>query len=406
MEIVQTKRQVSLVKMAAFSILLACGYFFGALMYTPSLPAITSYFDVNSSLSRMTISSFLLVLSVSQLIYGPASDKYGRKPVILFGAMMFLIGSMICTFSVSIDMLIIGRGVQGLGAGALIILARTIVQDSVSKEEFLQVIAWMSIFFSMAPAISPLIGGILQNDFGWHGNFAFMVLFAIILVGIVYFKLHETIDEKNPNALNVKHLTVNYISILKNKLFLVYMVCIVVSLSSAVIFDAIGSFILIDHYGFSAFNFGVISTLLLAFIVLSRIISSFILMRFLNSDMVIVVGLTLMLISSLVLVILTSITSYSVAVFITIMAVYYLGSGFVLPIAGASALNLFSKNKGAVSAIYGALQMGGVFLMSFIAALTLPTLMHLSLILVISSVVSFIFGAAYLYPKARNGYRK
>ncbi|MCF6776952.1 multidrug effflux MFS transporter [Thiotrichales bacterium 19X7-9] len=393
------QKSFGIVKMTILSIMLACAYFFGALMYTPSLPAITTYFDVGSSLSRMTISSFLLVLAFSQLAYGPASDKYGRKPVVLFGAIVFLIGSLLCAFAPNIYVLIIGRGIQGLGAGALIVLARTVIQDSVSKEQFLQIIAWMSIFFSMAPAVSPLIGGALQNGFGWHGNFIFMAIFAVILVVTVIFKLPETIDQKNKHALHAKHLINNYITIGKNKLFLVYMLCIVVSLGGSVIFDAIGSFVLINQYGFSAFEFGIISTSLLGIIILSRLICSAVLMRFMKSDAIIVLGLAIMFVSSLILLGLVLSISVSFSVLVTIMAVFYLGTGFVLPTSGASALNLFDKNKGAAGALYGALQMGGVFLLSFIAALVLPTLLHMVVILFVSSLLSFVVGYLYLMPK-------
>ncbi|MCF6764378.1 multidrug effflux MFS transporter [Thiotrichales bacterium 19S3-7] len=394
------QQPISLMKMTVLSIMLACTYFFGALMYTPSLPAITAYFEAGSSLARITISSFLLVLAVSQLFYGPISDKYGRKPVVIFGALIFLIGSVICSVSPTIYSLILGRGVQGLGAGALLILARTIIQDSVSKEKFLMIIAWMSIFFAMAPALSPLLGGALQHGFGWHGNFIFMAIFAAILVITVIFQMPETIDDKNEHALHIKHLIVNYSEIIRNKLFLVYMIAIIVSLGGSVIFDAIGSFVLINRYGFSAFEFGVISTTLLGLIVISRFICSFLLMRFMKTDVIIVLGLALMFVSSLVLLALVVTMSVSFSVFIIIMAIFYLGGGFVLPTSGASALNLFSKNKGSASALYGALQMGGVFLMSFIAALVQPTLMHMMVILFVSSFVSFVVGFKYLMPKS------
>ncbi|MEY8714845.1 MFS transporter [Francisella philomiragia] len=132
------KKPLGVVMLTIFTIALGCGYFFGAMMFTPSLPAITDYFDTSSSLSRMTVSSFFVTMAISQLIYGPASDKYGRKPLILIGSIIFALGSILCILSHSIIFLIFSRAIQGLGAGALITLARTLVQDYFRKEHFLK----------------------------------------------------------------------------------------------------------------------------------------------------------------------------------------------------------------------------------------------------------------------------
>ena len=91
------------------------------------------------------------------------------------------------------------RAIQGLGAGALITLARTLVQDSFRKEHFLKAVSWMSIFFAVAPAISPVIGGFLQFHFGWQSNFIFMFIFAVRLFIAVLFLLPETNKDKNFN---------------------------------------------------------------------------------------------------------------------------------------------------------------------------------------------------------------
>lgn len=393
------KKPLGMIALTILSILLACGYFFGAMMFTPSLPAITKYFSAHSSFARMTVSSFLLVMALSQLIYGPASDKFGRKPVVLVGGFIFMLGSVLCLLSPSIEFLIFSRAIQGLGTGALITLARTIIQDSLPKEQFLKAIAWMSIFFSMAPAVSPLLGGFLQLHFNWQGNFAFMLGFSILLIVLVIFALPETNKEKNPHALNIKHLANNYLNVAKNKMFWAYMTFIVAGLSGGIAFDVIGSFVLIDQYHLSAAVFGTISTSLMLMMVVSRLLMSMFLFDRMKKESIIILGLFITLSMSILLMILQITNLMNLFALLIILAFFYLGCGLLLPISAASALGLFDKMKGAAGAFYGAVQMGGAFLVSAIASSMHPSIGFLVSILLVISVIAFSVGIKALKNK-------
>lgn len=398
------KKPLNIVLLTILSIALACGYFFGGMMFTPSLPAITHYFNTDSSLARMTVSSFLIVMSISQLVYGPASDKYGRKPVILAGSLIFAIGSVLCLLSSSIDSLIFGRAIQGLGAGALITLARTIIQDSLPKEQFLKAIAWMSIFFSMAPAISPLIGGFLELNFGWHSSFILMFCFAIILIVLVIFLLPETNKEKNHKALNIKHLSTNYLTVAKNKMFWTYLLFIISALSGGITFDVIGSFVLINDYHLSAASFGIVSTSLMLMMVLARFLMSLLLLGNIKKESIILLGLFIMLITSTSLLTLDILNLISLSSLIIILAFFCLGSGLLIPISAASALGLFDKIKGAAGAFYGSMQMGGAFLISLVASSIEPSIGFMLSILCFMSIISFFVGIKTFYKKNQFSY--
>lgn len=349
------KKPLGVVMLTIFALALGCGYFFGAMMFTPSLPAITFYFNTSSSLARMTVSSFLITMALSQLIYGPASDKYGRKPFILVGGIIFACGSIFCFLSQSIIFLIISRAIQGFGAGALITLARTILQDSFTKEHFLKAIAWMSIFFSVAPAISPLIGGFLQLHFGWQSSFIFMFIFAIALITSVIFLLPETNKEKNYKAMDIKHLINNYLIVTKSKIFWVYMIFIVSALSGGVTFDVIGSFVLINDYHLTSVTFGVISTSLMMMTIVSRFLMSIVLFEHVKKETIILVGLFIMFSSSIVLGILDLLSLINLLDLLSILAIFYLACGLIIPISAASALSLFDKMKGVAGAFYGSI---------------------------------------------------
>ncbi|WP_440993888.1 MFS transporter [Cysteiniphilum litorale] len=115
-----------------FTEFLGCSYFMASDMYVPSLPSMSHALSASSSMARLTIGAFLVALAFSQLFYDPASDKMGRKKIIYIGAIIYLVGSIFCMFAWSIDTLIVGRIIQGVGTGALLPLSRVIVQDSVA----------------------------------------------------------------------------------------------------------------------------------------------------------------------------------------------------------------------------------------------------------------------------------
>ncbi|QIW11040.1 multidrug effflux MFS transporter [Francisella sp. LA112445] len=398
------KKPIGFVMLTIFTIALGCGYFFGAVMFTPSLPAITNYFNTDSSLARMTVSSFFITMSLSQLIYGPASDKYGRKPFILMGALIFACGSVFCILSQSIIFLILGRAIQGLGAGALITLARTLVQDSFTKEHFLKAVAWMSIFFAVAPAISPLIGGFLQFHFGWHSSFVFMLIFAISLIVSVIFLLPETNKDKNPSAMNIKHLAKNYMTIAKTRMFWVYLIFIITGLSGGICFDVIGSFVLINDYHLTSAVFGVVSTMLLMMIILSRFLTSMLLLRYMEKEKVILLGLVMMFFSSIVLVILDFLKLIGLMDLIAILSIFFLAAGIVTPISVANLLSLFDNMKGVASAFYGSMQMSGIFMVSIIASSMSPSIGFMVSILSVLSFISLFIGYKVLY-KQKNVFK-
>jgi DHA1 family 2-module integral membrane pump EmrD-like MFS transporter len=365
------------------SILLGFAYFFGSDMFVPSLPEITSYFATDSGTSRLTISMFLLSLSLSQLIYGPASDKFGRKPIILTGIFIFILGSTICLISPSINLLLAGRIVEGLGVGALITLSKTIVQDSTTQDQFVKIVSILSIFFLIAPACAPFVGGILTTYFGWRSNFVFMLIFGILIFFIMTMFFKETLETKNHKALSFSHLYANYVSIIKNIDFLILSYVIVVALSGLVVFYTIGPFLLSEKFHVSAMTFGIFSVIIMSGALLSRIISSTILMRHYSLEFILLLGLILMFVGSVILMISAVLNFSSLFLIVSSMSVFAVGGVLVAPIATTTALGLFSNIAGAAGAMYGFLQMGGLFISSYSAAIVPASELSLAVILFI-----------------------
>ena len=165
-------------------------------MYLPSLPAIGAAFGASTSKAQLSLSLFLAGFAVGQIIYGPLSDRRGRKPVLLGGLFIFLIASFASAFSTSIEFLIIARFFQALGASGPIVLARAIVRDLYEGSQAGRELSRMGTIMGIVPAAAPILGGFLEAGFGWRSNFIVMVLVGAALGLTIIFRLPETIRHR------------------------------------------------------------------------------------------------------------------------------------------------------------------------------------------------------------------
>ena len=151
-------------------------------MYLPSLPAIARDLEATTAGTQMTLSAFLLGFAVGQFVYGPVSDRIGRKPVLLFGLGLFLVASLACTFAPTIEALIGARFVQALGASGPIVLGRAMVRDLYEgRGRGANCRAWARSWAGAGGA--PVLGGLLHEAFGWRATFAAAIVFGAALDG-------------------------------------------------------------------------------------------------------------------------------------------------------------------------------------------------------------------------------
>ena len=150
--------------------------------YMASMPQIARDLQTSSLEVQLTLSTYLVGFSVGQIIYGPVSDKYGRKPVILFGLLAYTLASFACMWAQSIEALILLRAVQAFAAAAPIILARAIIRDLYEGSQAARQLSIMTSVSGFGPMAAPLLGGVLQVAFGWRSVFAAMFLIGLVLL--------------------------------------------------------------------------------------------------------------------------------------------------------------------------------------------------------------------------------
>src|SRR5580693_6737109 len=151
-------------------------------MYLPSLPDIARALDAPIAHTQLTISSYLVGFALGQMIYGPLSDRYGRRPVLLAAITLYLTSTLACTAAQSVDVLIAARLLQGVGGSGAIVLARAIVRDLYSGVRAARELSLMGSISAFAPIVAPMIGGVLQSAFGWRSSFVCMSVGAIVVM--------------------------------------------------------------------------------------------------------------------------------------------------------------------------------------------------------------------------------
>ncbi|HVA13648.1 MAG TPA: multidrug effflux MFS transporter [Stellaceae bacterium] len=161
-------------------------------LFLPVMPAVKAAFGISDALVELTFSITLFTMAVVTLVYGSLSDRYGRRPVLLGGLVLFVIGSALSAVAGSVAMLIVGRLIQAIGAGCGLTLSRAIARDAYGPDTMVKAIAYLTMAYTLGPMIAPPLGGILLDSLGWRAAFWFaLAVGAGIAIG-AYFILYET----------------------------------------------------------------------------------------------------------------------------------------------------------------------------------------------------------------------
>jgi len=225
-------------------------------MFLPSMPAMSEEFDVPAATLQLAVTLFLLAFAASQLVYGPASDRFGRRPVLVAGLLLFIAGGVLSLLAPSAQVLLLGRILQGVGGGAGPAIGRAMVLDVFGRQRAARIMAYMTIATPLAPAIAPIIGGVLQEYFQWRAVFVTLIGIGIFLLVAYRALLPETNVRRDATALSATQMTRNYGALFSNRSFVAYSVAIGLMFAGQLVFISGSSFVLIDELGLSPGLFG------------------------------------------------------------------------------------------------------------------------------------------------------
>ncbi len=161
-------------------------------LFFPVIPVVKVAFGINDAMAYLTFSVALFGMAFSTLFYGSLSDRYGRRPVLLSGLALFLIGSIVSAFAQTAATLVLARLVQAIGAGCALALTRAIARDAYRPDQLIKAIAYLTMFGTLGPMVSPFIGGLLIDVFGWRSVFGFAVIAGGAITLFAYVSIYET----------------------------------------------------------------------------------------------------------------------------------------------------------------------------------------------------------------------
>jgi MFS transporter, DHA1 family, multidrug resistance protein len=326
-------------------------------MYLPSLPAIGQALDASTVQVQLTISSYLIGFACGQIVYGPVSDRLGRRPVILAALALYAVATVVCAVAQSIHVLIAVRFVQALGGAGCIVLARAAVRDLYSGVRAGRELSLMGSITAFAPIVAPAIGGVLQDSFGWRATFYVLVVFALFAAATAARLLPETLRQRAAGPFSLATMGTLYRSVLSHKGFLANLGILVTSFIGLFAWISGAPFVMQGLYGLTPIVFGATYASGAAGYMIGAFGASRIVMRF-GLDRTVGIGTVIMAIGGLAMAVAIALKLAHVGWLVGTMTIYLAGMGFALPQTQAGALTPFPDRAGTASSLLGFAQQG------------------------------------------------
>lgn len=243
-------------------------------MYLPALPVIASEFGVPAGSAQMTLSTYIFGFAIGQLFYGPLSDSFGRKPVVLGGTLVFACAAAGCALAWSIDALIAIRFVHGLSAAAASVVINALMRDIYPKEEFSRMMSFVMLVTTIAPLMAPIVGGAVLVWFNWPMIFWLLALMALLACGMIYFLIHETLPAERRQRFHFRTTISNFVTLFRHKRVFSYMLASGFSFAAMFSFLSAGPFVYIELNHVSPQQFGYYFALNVVFLFIITSINS------------------------------------------------------------------------------------------------------------------------------------
>lgn len=225
-------------------------------LYLPALPALTQGFGASMVQAQLTLTALLLAFGTSQLFWGPLSDKWGRRPVLLGGVCVYAISAVICALAPNMEALIAARTLQGVAMGACVMAARAVVRDLYEPTEGAKVMSQALSGLGLIACTCVPVGGLLTDGLGWRWALSSLVLFSVLTGLLIYFYFDESLKQRNPQALQTKSLLMALKRIAPNPTFQAYSALSTASFAGLFTFLATSPFVFTQSLGLSKTVYG------------------------------------------------------------------------------------------------------------------------------------------------------
>ena len=343
--------------------------------YLPAFAGIASSLDASAVQLQQTLSAYLLGFAVMGLFHGALADSFGRKPVVLVGVALFTLASIGCALAPNIATLIAFRALQGVSAGAGIVISRAVIRDLFAPSEAQRMMSQVTLFFGVAPAVAPLVGGVLFVVADWHAIFWFLALVGVALFVAVWRLLPETLHVSQRQSFHPRPLLAGYRQMLASPRFMA------LALASAVPFNGMFLYVLSapvflgQHLALSATQFWWFFTLTIAGIMGGAWLSGRMAGRVAPARQV-VIGFVVMVLTTLANLGLNAAFAAHAAWAMLPIALYAFGWALMVPVVTLLVLDIVPERRGMASSVQ--LFVGGSF-NAVVAGVIAPLVMHSTL---------------------------
>lgn len=324
-------------------------------MYLPSLPALQAHFGVDTEATQLTLSFYFIGLAIGQLIYGPVSDRFGRKKPLLFGLALYSLVSLGCAYAPSMHSLVMLRFLQALGGCAGMVITRAMVRDLFPPQEMARILSTLVLIMGVAPILAPLVGGQIFLLFGWQAIFLVMTAYSLLCFAGIHV-LPET-SRVRSESLRLGNVLSGYTRLLQHRRFMGYALAGAVAQAGMFAYISASSFVFIKVYGVSPAHFGWLFGSNALGLIAAAQVNSFVLQRY-RSEYVLRMALTANACFGVLLLINAS-TGFGGLWGIMIPLFCGMSSlGFSFPNSTAGAMAPFGDRAGMAAALLGTLQFG------------------------------------------------
>jgi DHA1 family bicyclomycin/chloramphenicol resistance-like MFS transporter len=335
-------------------------------IYLPSMPEMAREFSVSDTKIQSTLVLFMLAMGIGQILIGPLADRFGRKPIALFGVCLYITSSLFAIYVSEFQYLQLARILQGIAACATSIVVFSAVRDSFSNEKSAHYYSYLNGIICVIPALAPSLGGLLALQFGWRSTFLFMAIYAIVVLLVIAFKLPET-RPKNTIISSVLYRWSRYQPILSNSHFVFYASACMMAMAAILTYVSYAPSWVIKHLGLSEMTFSYLFGVNAIINIGACFLAPWVIKKLGNRHTVIV-ALWMMIGSSLVQLFVQQLpiaNSLIAAIyFMSPMILLCIGFALLLGPATSMALSGFGDRAGTATAILGCMQMSGAALLT------------------------------------------
>ena len=325
-------------------------------MSLPAMPAMADALNTDPDRIQLTLSLYMAGFALAQLLCGPISDRFGRRPVMIAGLSLFLAASLLCAWAPNVEWLLVGRFLQAFGGAAGPVLARAAVRDIHGPIEAGRILSYMASTMALAPALAPVVGAGLLLFFGWESVFVVLALYAAVMLTVLIFMLPEPLAIEQRQSIHPRTILANFRLLLSQRAFLGYTLVNAAAFSGLFAYLSGSSFVLIEYMGVAPTLYGVLFTLIVAGFFVGTLVSGRYSHR-LGRDRLITLGTVVCSTGGIVMAGLAAVGVHHPSAVVGPHMVFMLGVGILMPQTMAGALAPNPQCAGAASSLFGFLQM-------------------------------------------------